>query len=118
MGIIIISGWVAVNPDNRAAALEDAKQFMEQTRAREGCLDYTWCADELIPERIYVYERWASQEALEGHFASEPFVNMRTAIAAHGITGLDVSKHRVDLSEGVYDPTGTPRADFYSESDG
>ncbi len=117
MGIIIISGWVSVNPDNRAQALEDAKQYMEKTRAREGCLDYTWTADMLIPDRIYVYERWASEEALKGHFASDPFVDMRTAIAAHGITGLDVQKHRVDLSEGVYDPSGTPRADFYSEGD-
>ncbi len=118
MGIIIISGWVSVNPENRAQALEDAKQYMEQTRAREGCLDYTWTGDMLIPDRIYVYERWASQEALEGHFASQPFVDMRTAIAAHGITGLDVQKHRVDLSEGVYDPTGVPRADFFSEGEG
>lgn len=117
MGIIIISGWVSLNPDNRAAALRDAKPHMEKTRAREGCLDYTWTADELIPDRIYVYERWTDEEALRGHFASQPFIDMRTAIAAHGITGLDVSKHRVDLSEGVYDPTGVPRADFFTRSD-
>jgi hypothetical protein len=39
---------------------------------------------------------------------------MRDTIAAHGIRALDVSKHRITLSEPVYDPSGQPRADFFS----
>jgi hypothetical protein len=42
---------------------------------------------------------------------------MRDTIAAHGIRGLDVSKHRISLSEPVYDPQGRPRADFFTAED-
>ena len=40
---------------------------------------------------------------------------MRDTIAAHGIRGVDVSKYRMDLQEPVYDPSGRPRADFFTE---
>lgn len=112
--MIIISGTVDVDPSRRGAALEAAEVHMKATRELEGCLDYVWSADPLTPGRIYVYERWASRENLEVHFASPPFTNMRDTIAAHGITGLDVAKHRVSLSEPVYDLHGKPRADFFT----
>ena len=38
-------------------------------------------------------------------------------LGAHGITGSQISKFRVDLEEPVYDGTGTPRADFFTASD-
>ena len=115
MGVIIIAGTVDVDPEQRDAALEAARVHQEATRKNPGCLDYVWSADLLTPGRIYVFERWASREALEEHFASPHFPAMRDAIAAHGIRGLDVAKYKIALSEGVYDPTGQPRADFFSE---
>ncbi len=115
--MIIISGTVDVDPDRRDAALAAAEVHMKATRELEGCLDYVWSADPLTPGRIYVYERWASRENLEVHFASPPFTNMRDTIAGHGITGLDVAKYRISLSEPVYDPQGQPRADFFTAED-
>ena len=115
MGVIIIAGTVDVDPDRRGAALEAAKTHMKATRAFPGCLDYVWSADPLTPGRIYVFERWASREELEAHFAGPHFIAMRDAIAAHGICGLDVAKYMIGLSEGVYDETGQPRADFSGE---
>ena len=113
MGAIIIAGTVDVDPDRRGAALEAAKTHMQATRAFPGCLDYVWSADPLTPGRIYVFERWASREELEAHFAGPHFTAMRDAIAAHGISGLDVAKYMLGLSEGVYDESGRPRADFF-----
>ena len=115
MGVIIIAGTVDVDPERRDAALEAAKEHQEATRKLPGCLDYVWSADLLTPGRIYVFERWESREALEEHFASPHFPAMRDTIAAHGIRGLDVAKYKIELSEGVYDPTGRARADFFSE---
>jgi hypothetical protein len=40
---------------------------------------------------------------------------MRTALGQIGLKGADNKKYRVDLSEPVYDPTMTPRADFFTE---
>lgn len=114
--MIIISGTVDVDPEQRDAALAAAEPHMRGTRSLDGCLDYVWSADSLVPGRIYVYERWQSRDHLAVHFESPHFPAMRDAIAAHGIRGLDVAKHRVVHSEPVYDPKGRPRADFFTEA--
>ena len=112
--MIIIAGTVDVAPDRRAAALEAARAHMAETRKLPGCLDYVWSADPMVEGRIYVFERWADRAALEHHFASAHFPAMRDTIAAHRITGLEVWKYRGDVQEPVYDPTGRPRADFFT----
>lgn len=115
--MIIIAGTVDIDPARREDALEAAKPLMALTRSMPGCLDYVWSADPMVDGRLYVFERWVSREALEGHFASAHFIDMRNTIAAHGLTGIDVAKMRVDLSEPVYDPQGQPRADFFTADD-
>jgi hypothetical protein len=39
---------------------------------------------------------------------------MRDTVAAHGLRGADVLKYDGRRHEPVYDPTGKPRADFFS----
>jgi quinol monooxygenase YgiN len=113
--VIIIAGTVDVDPEQREAALEAGLPHMEATRAQKGCLDYSWSADGLVPGRIYVFERWETQEDLALHFQGQHYLNMRTTIAQYGLKAADVLKYRVDFSEPVYDPTMTPRADFFTE---
>jgi len=115
--VIILSGTVDVDPEQREAALVAGQPHMRATRALDGCLDYVWSADPLVPGRIYVYERWESREQLESHFASPHYPAMRDTISAHGLRGIDVAKHRISLSEPVYDPQGQPRADFFTAED-
>lgn len=112
--MIIIAGTVDVDPERREEALVAASPHMTKTRAQKGCIDYVWSADPLVPGRIYVFERWEDQASLQAHFDGEHYINMRNTIAAHGLTGADVLKYRPELSEQVYDSTGTPRADFFS----
>ena len=113
--MILIAGTVDVDPEQREAALEAGRPHVEATRAQQGCLDYVWSADLLVPGRIYVFERWQSQEALEAHFKGPHYLNMRNTIAGFGLRGADVLKYRPALTEPVYDATGTPRADFTSD---
>ncbi len=112
--MIIIAGTVEVDPAQRDDALAAACPHMEATRAQKGCIDYVWSADLLVPGRIYVYERWESEDDLRAHFEGPHYVAMRNTIAAHGLRGADVLKHRMQISEPVYDPTGVPRADFFT----
>ena len=107
--MILVAGTVDVNPDKRDAALVAALPHMEATRAQKGCLYYVWSADALTAGRIYVYESWESQEALEAHFAGPHYRAMRDTMAAHELRGADVSKYRIALAEPVYDPKGRPR---------
>jgi quinol monooxygenase YgiN len=113
--VIIVAGTVDVDPDKRDEALVAGQPHMQATRAQQGCLDYTWCADPLIPGRIYVFERWESQEALKAHFDGPHYLNMRNTIGSFGLKGADVLKYRPEISEPVYDETMTPRADFFTE---
>ena len=112
--MILIAGTVDVDPERRDEALQAGCPHMEATRAWAGCMDYVWSADPLVPGRIYVFERWDSEENLAAHFKGPHYLAMRDTIAAFGIRAVDVSKYRHDLSEPVYDPTGTPRADFFT----
>jgi quinol monooxygenase YgiN len=114
--MILIAGTVEVDPAKRDEALVAGAPHMAATRAQAGCIDYVWSADPLVPGRIYVFERWESQEALQAHFDGPHYLNMRNTIAAHGLSGADVSKYRPEIQEPVYDPTMTPRADFFTEA--
>jgi len=61
-----------------------------------------------------VFEAWADEAALSAHFAGSWYKGMLATLGAHGLRGADVAKYRSDLREPVYDPTGRPRADFFS----
>jgi len=112
--MILIAGAIDVDPARRAEALEAGRPHMEGTRTLKGCVAYVWTADPLIEGRIMVYEHWESEADLEVHFQSDHYRNMRDTIAGFGLRGVDVSKFRVDLREPVYDPSGVPRADFFT----
>lgn len=65
MGMLIVAGHLVVDPDQRAAYLEDCREVVEQARRTEGCLDFALSADAVDPARINVFERWESLEAVE-----------------------------------------------------
>ncbi|MDJ0786732.1 MAG: putative quinol monooxygenase [Myxococcota bacterium] len=114
--MIILTGWVDVDPERRDAALEAGRPHMEATRAWPGCLDYVWSGDPLNPARIYVYERWESEEALARHFEGPHYTAMRDTIGAHGIRGVEVFKYEPARQGAVYDAKGVARADFFEEA--
>jgi quinol monooxygenase YgiN len=112
---IIISGTVDLPPERLEHALEAARPLIEGALTEPGCLDYDWCPDPLKPGRIRVFERWADEEALAGHFAGEWYRRMRDHLGACGIRSASTAKFRVDLTERVYDDRGMPRADFVTD---
>lgn len=65
LGMVIVAGHLLVDPDERAAYLEDCRAVVELARRTEGCLDFALSADLVDAGRVNVLERWDSQEALE-----------------------------------------------------
>jgi len=43
---------------------------MRISRGEDGCLEYTFAADPLEPDRVILFERWESQAALDAHIAA------------------------------------------------
>jgi quinol monooxygenase YgiN len=74
-----------------------------------------WCADAAEPGRVWVYERWADTPSFAAHLAGPWYSQMLAVLGRHGLRGASVAKYRVDKTEPVYDATGKPRADFFTD---
>ena len=62
--MIIVAGWLRVAADERDRYLAAVVDVARLARAAPGCLDFTQAPDPLDAERITVYERWESDDAL------------------------------------------------------
>ena len=114
---IIIAGTIDLaDASKRDEAMQIAAPLQQKTRTEEaGCHAYVFAPDPCVPGRLCVYELWEDEASLAAHFQHPNYFNMRTALGQIGLKGADNKKYRIDLSEPVYDPTMTPRADFFTE---
>jgi quinol monooxygenase YgiN len=94
--VIIIGGMFEVDPDDRERFLTSRHDRMRASRAEPGCLEYTLSADPVDPSRVVLFERWASQEALDAHLAAAralpppagpPAVPKASSIMVYDVTG-------------------------------
>lgn len=70
--MIIVSGWLRVDAAQREVYLASCRPIIEAARRTEGCRDFHLAADPLEPERINVFERWDTAEAVESFRGSGP----------------------------------------------
>ena len=111
---VLIAGTVHLPAGDREKALAETAQLVADTRTQAGCLHYVWSADPTSDTRLYVFEKWASVEALAAHLAGPYYRNMLASLGKYGVYDTEVSKYRIDHEEPVYDPEGKPRADFFT----
>ena len=62
--MFIIAGELRVDPSERDRYLAAVASVAPLARATAGCLDFVQAADPVEADRINVYERWESDEAL------------------------------------------------------
>jgi quinol monooxygenase YgiN len=67
--VIIVAGYIDVDPAGRDQFLADRQASCEASRVEPGCLEYVFSADSSNPARIRLFERWESKEALGTHLA-------------------------------------------------
>lgn len=79
--MLIVGGSFEVDPGQRDEFLAERHDVMRTSRAESGCLEYTFSADPLDPGRVLLYERWASQQALDDHLARLRDAPARRAVA-------------------------------------
>ena len=58
--MIIVSGWLIVDPGERESYLAGCREVIVQARAAPGCIDFHLSADPIEPGRINVFEQWDS----------------------------------------------------------
>ena len=115
--MIIIAGTIDLDASKREAALDESRDLVAETRGQAGCEHYVWAPDLCVPGRIYVYEEWKDEASLAAHFEGPYYKTMLGLIGRFGVGRVDVKKFRIDLVEPVYDPSGVPRADFFTEKE-
>jgi quinol monooxygenase YgiN len=94
----IIAGWLDYGP-NRDTVLEHFAECARKSREEPGCLDYTVCADPDEAGRIFVFERWASDDDLAEHFRTTHIAEFRAAVASYPRSGRSLHRFFVSRSE-------------------
>jgi quinol monooxygenase YgiN len=69
--VIIVSGWLRVLPEQRQGYLDGCRAVVEAARQAPGCIEFHLGADPLDPERIVVFEQWASATHVDDFRAAE-----------------------------------------------
>jgi quinol monooxygenase YgiN len=63
--MIVVAGSLRVDAEARDGYLEGCREVVAAARDVPGCLDFALSPDLLEPDRINVFERWESTDALE-----------------------------------------------------
>lgn len=91
---VIVAGHVRVDPAQRDAYLAGCADVVRQARSAAGCLDFALSADLLDAGRVNIFERWASQSAVEAFRGSGPTDDQSVAMVAASVTEYDVIGER------------------------
>lgn len=99
--MIIVEGWVRMEPVEIERLRPAAVEMMRATKADEpGCLDYAYAADLADPGLLRIIERWVDQAALDAHFKTPHMAAFNGALAGVKVTGASVKAY-----DGVFSKT-------------
>ncbi len=94
--MLLIIGTVTLPPENLALALPAMQAMVNASRAEDGCLEYGYAQDVLVPGLIHVKELWRDQATLDAHFASAHIAVWRASWPALGIGDRDLRVYEVN----------------------
>ncbi|HEX4225301.1 MAG TPA: antibiotic biosynthesis monooxygenase family protein [Pseudonocardiaceae bacterium] len=92
--MVIVAGYLMVDPGQRESYLADCVAVVEQARQTPGCLDFSISADLLDAGRIAIFERWETRAAVEVFRGSGPSDEQGAAILAASVAEYDIADVR------------------------
>ncbi len=92
--MIIVAGHITVEPKDRDEYLAGCVGVVEQARHTDGCLDFAITADLVDSGRINVFERWASQAAVDAFRARGPSDEQGAAMVSASVAEYDIADVR------------------------
>jgi quinol monooxygenase YgiN len=95
--VIIIAGHLRVAAAERDGYLTAVAGVASQARQAPGCHDFVQSADPIDQERINIYERWDSDEALMAFRTSGS--EEREPLSTPAILSAEVAKYRISAVE-------------------
>src|SRR3954453_9212546 len=98
--MLIVAGHITVEPQQRESYLADCVNVLEEARRAAGCLDFAISADLIDPSRINIFERWASQAAVETFRGNGPSDEQGAAMRSVSVAEYDIADVRPLFGEG------------------
>ena len=93
--MLVIAVRVRIDPAQRDAAIEAARQVMAETHREPGCHEYVFSSDLDDPAVFRVFEEWESEEALQAHFQAPHMAEFQKAMAGFGVSEMTAHKYTV-----------------------
>ena len=86
--MIVIAGWIQVDPARHAEAVTAAQAMMESSRHEAGCHAYHITQELGRPGSFRIFEAWRSQPALDAHFTAQHLKDFEQRITKLGVRSL------------------------------
>jgi quinol monooxygenase YgiN len=96
VGVIIITGLVAVRAEMREEAVALGRWMAEETERESGCVRYRFYADLADPNLFLLFEEWETEAALRAHFQTPHMARFTAALP--GIVGAPPVITRYEIS--------------------
>jgi quinol monooxygenase YgiN len=103
--MIVVVGRVETDPEKRADLIRVAQTVAAASREEEGCIDYRFFADTEADDRFVFVEEWASEEALQQHFATSHIATFLRDIQGAIVSAPDVRFHTIASTKTLADVT-------------
>lgn len=87
--MIRLNVFIRVSAENRAAALEAAKELVAASLSDKGCIAYDVFESATHPDVLMICETWADQSSLDAHQQSEHFTTLVPLIESFGTMKLE-----------------------------
>jgi quinol monooxygenase YgiN len=93
--MLVIAGYVRMDPAKRDASVAAATTMMAETRKEAGCISYTFSSD-LEDEGVFrIFEEWESPAALDAHFQSPHMAEFQKQIPNLGVKEMKVQRYEI-----------------------
>ena len=93
--MILVTGFVRLEPADIDAALPAARTMMAASQAEDGCFEYAYSQDLTDPGMIRVTERWRDRAALDAHFQTPHMGAWRQALSSLRFLDRQVTAYEI-----------------------
>lgn len=110
--MLIIAGWLAVDPAQRDDFVDSHRKLIERSRHALGCLDLAISADPMDPARVNLLERWDNEQHLA---AWRAIADPPEPVAE--VLGGDVQKYQISSAGPPFDQPTTANPPTITQGD-